>query len=139
MNFEIKIEYDVALAEMQALLDKKKLYPKKRAGAMPIIEMIAEAMSYGHVSINGDGGIVQTLLDPIKNTAGGVEFSELTYKARVAPDTIASKLSVVKNITEDKKIMVYTTAYTGKSEGEINKLESTDRNTCDAISLFFML
>ena len=136
--FEQIMEFDAAHKEVMALLAKKKLFPKRIEKLAGAIEAVAEAISFGFVVINEDGSITQKLVEPIMNQGGGVALAELSYKARIEPSVMNAKVSAAKPAGPDEKIMTYAVAYTGQVSAMINKLDQTDRNTCDAISLFFM-
>ena len=136
--FDEVMPFEVALEDVSAFLDKKKIYPKRRAFLNSMAEIVAEAVQYGQVVINDDGSITQKLLDPINDQKGNPVLTELKYKARVEPATINKLLQENKLPGNDGRTMVYTTAYTGEPAAMINKLEPTDRNTCDAITLFFV-
>jgi len=137
--FEQVIDPELALKEVEAFLDRKKIYPKRRATLQGAVDTIAEAIQYGQVTIAEDGAITQELLDPIVDDKGNAVLSKISYSARIAPSIMASKIAALKSQTMEDKLLCHTMAYSGQAAGIINKLESTDRNTCDAISLFFMV
>lgn len=136
--FEEVMPFDVAMKEVSTFMDKKKIYPRRRQALQGIMEIVAEAIQYGQVVINDDGSICQTLLEPVVDQNKTVVLAKLEYKARVEPSVINKMIQDNKVPGTDARNMIYTTAYSGEGAGMINKLESTDRNTCDAITLFFV-
>jgi len=131
MSFEIKVPIDKAEAEINSLLDKKKILPKQRARLEPAIEAVAEAISLGLVVIHDDGQITQTLLTPVG------ELTELKYSARVEPLTINKHISTLKIDNQTNRNLVYLKSYTGQLEATFNRLENADRNIADSIAFFF--
>lgn len=119
------------MKDVTRLLDLKKLFPKRREQLAQAIEVVVEAIQYGYVTINDAGEIEQKLVTPI----GGIEV--INYKARVDPLTINKSISALKNPTITSQVMVYKKAYTGLLEMQLQQLDQTDANTCEAISLFF--
>lgn len=130
MQLTESMPYASALAEIERLMDLKKIFPKQRERLKLAIEAVAEGMQYGYVSIAEDGQIVQKLSEPLPGT------SEITYKARVEPYTINTELqkagTSVNNI-----VLVYQKLYTGLPTATFQKLEPFDKNIADAITYFF--
>lgn len=129
--FEVKIPIDAAEAEVNKLLDKKKIFPKQRERLAPAIEAVAEGISYGFVTIHDDGKITQTLTTPIG------DITELHYSARVEPAVINKNIAGLKIDNQTNRNMVYLKSYTGQLEAIINKMEAADRNIADSIAFFF--
>lgn len=120
-----------AEAEIDALLESKDIMPKRREALQVAVDAVAEAMSYGLVTIATDGEIVQKLIKP----AGAV--TELKYKPHVDAATMQSKLSAVKVYNQPNINACYISAYTGQLKAIIDRLEPADRNIADSISFFF--
>jgi hypothetical protein len=131
MEFKIVYAQDKAEADVAALLDKKKIFPKQRERLHLAIEAVVEAMTYGFVTIDESGRITQKLVDPVG------ELTELHYAARVDPATINKAISSLRVDNQTNRNMVYLKSYTGQLEATINRLEATDRNTADSIAFFF--
>ncbi len=131
MEFTQKMSFEAATEEISKLLDQKKIFPKRREQIQVGIDAVAEAMQYGYVVIEADGRIVQTLVTPVG------EVTQVTYAARVSPDAISKQLGALKVYNQPNVSMVYMKAYTNLMEPTIHKMEPTDRNTAEAITLFF--
>lgn len=131
--FTEKIAPAMAEAEVDKLLDLKKILPKRREVLKETsIPYVIEAVSLGLVEIGTDGTITQTLVDPVN----GVD--KLQYAARIPAAKVQEALGRLKELTVQTKINTYLTLYTGQLPTVINNLEPTDRNTAEAIALFFM-
>lgn len=131
MDLNQVITEALALEQIEGLIAKKKMLPKKREALAPAIERIAEAMVYGLLSINADGSMEQHLATPVNN------LETIKYKARVEPEVINRELSKVKVDNQTNRNMVYLKAYSGLMEPQFNKLENTDREIADIIAFFF--
>ena len=137
--YEVKVDPEVALQEVNALLDKKKLLPKRREALQAPIDAVAEAVSLGFVEIAADGSITHNLIDPIVDVVTREPvLSKLTYKARLDPATVNKKLGELKALTQVTQTALISTLLTDQPIGIINKMEPQDRNICDCISLFFI-
>ena len=131
MKLEIKMPADQAEAEVNALLDKKNIFPKRREALQQAVDSVVEAMQYGFVTINEDGTITQNMITPVDSV------SVITYKARIAPEVMNRQIASLKIDNATTRNVAYIKAYTGLLENVINKLETTDRNTAESIALFF--
>lgn len=131
MNIKVVVPIDKAEEEVNTLLDKKKIFPKRREQLQIAIDTVAEAISYGYVTIDEEGAIQQKLVSPVG------ELTELKYQPRVAPDVVNKIIGGLKNDTQTNRNLAYIKLYTGELEATINKLEPTDRTTADSIAFFF--
>ncbi len=129
------ISEEQALKEIDALLDKKKILPKRRATIQEGIDTVVEAMMYGLVTIDEKGCIKQTLQFPLGDNNS---MTELVYADRIAPATIQKALSTIKVDSGTNRCLAYITTYTSNLQTTILNLESPDWNIAAAISLFFM-
>lgn len=138
MKFETKIPIEVAQQEVEDLLDKKNIKPKRRADLEGVIDVVVEAISLGLVAINEDGSIKQLLITPVGESG---TLTEINYKARVEPIAINNKLTALKGESAANPrmlSMVYMQAYTGLLAAQINNLEPSDRETANSIISFFL-
>lgn len=131
MAFETKYPYGKAIEDINALLDKKKVLPRRREALEQAIESVAEGVQLGYVAIKEDGTITQTLIEPIGN------LTELVYKPHVTAAVMNKELGSIKVYNQPNVNLAYITMYTDKSASEINRLEPADRNIADSISFFF--
>lgn len=129
---------DAAREEISAYVDKKKRLPSKRKTIEPMIESVAEAMSFGLVTIDGEGILKQTLMEPILNSNGGISLGTIEYKRPIEAEVRKEKDKLKMGANFSHELMCYTTASTGQPKMMIDKLESSDRDICDAISTFFL-
>jgi len=139
MSFEIKIDYEVALKDVNAYLDKKRMLPKRRETLTPAVEAVAEGISLGFIVIANDSTITHTLIDPIKDKVTGENALEtLTYKSRLEPSEVNKKISALKVQNQTTQTVAVASLLTEQPVGMLDKLEPQDRNICDCISLFFI-
>lgn len=122
------VEKDVALAEVERLMDKQRLLPSRREKLKEAQEIVAEAIQYGLVVINDDQTIAQKLQFP----AG--TLSELQYKERVSAEDLNKALKTAKTPTE--RIITKLKMYTGQVEAVLNKLENQDSDIASCLTLF---
>lgn len=120
-----------ALEEIHALLDKKKVLPRRREAIEPAIQAVVEAMVYGYVGISEDGKITQKLIEAVDNV------SELVYKPHVTAAIMNKELGMLKNYTQVNISLAYISMYTDRPTSQINRLEPSDRNIADSIAFFF--
>ena len=131
MAFETKVPYGQAEDEVNSFLDKKNLLPKRRQAIQEAADNVAEAISYGLVTINADGTITQKLITPIGAT------HELQYAARVEPAEMQRAISRLPSETATTIHKAYLKAHTGLTDNTINKLEGQDSDIASWITLFF--
>jgi hypothetical protein len=131
MEFVKKYPYDKAIEEINSLLDKKKVLPRRREALEQAIESVAEAIMFGYVSIKEDGTITQTLIESVGT------LTELVYKPHVTAAVMNKELGTIKLYNQPNVNLAYIAMYTERSASEINKLEPADRNIADSISFFF--
>lgn len=131
------IEIEVAKAEISAFCDKKKRLPSKRSNLDPMVDSVAEAMSYGFVTIDGDV-ITQKLMEPVLNSNGGIALSQLVFNRPKEGDVRKEKDKLKMGANFSHELLCYTTVATGEPAVMINKLDSQDRDICDAISALFL-
>lgn len=129
--FEVKIEESIAIAEVNAFMDKKVILPKRRQQLEAVVEAVVEGIMLGYIAINEDTSIEQTLIKP----AG--ELTTIKYAARVAPEVMSKRIADLKTDNQTNRTLEYQKAYTGLLGAQIQKLEPADRNLADCIALFF--
>lgn len=127
---------ELATAEVDKWLDRKKLLPSRRNNARTTIENLAEAVQFGILAIKDDGTIIHTLQDPVTDTNGTPVLTELTYKARISTDEVLKAYGRLKNNTPDAQLIALIELLTGSSF--ITKLEVGDLSIAKSIGVFFM-
>jgi hypothetical protein len=135
--FNEVVKAEVAAQEVGRWLDHKSILPKQREMNQDSIDTLAEAVRYGLLSIDADSfEMEQKLLIPVEDKDGNVAIDKLNYKARVRTEEINKRM---KGQSMDLGLIsVYGAALTGKSIGEINKLDTSDGKILRAIVVFFM-
>jgi hypothetical protein len=126
-----------ATNEVNALLDSKKIRPKRREAIQSQVDTLIEAVTYGFLAISHEK-IVMTLETPI--TSGATPITEIEMKYRVAPEVLRSGLSRLKSGDMFAQLMNVGLAYVTTPnivEAVINKLEQSDRAVFDSLSLVF--
>lgn len=137
--FEVKIAQEVAQDEVEKLLDLKRIMPLKRKDLAKPIEILVQAISLGYAVVDEKGMITQTLVDPVLDTSSNPVLEKLEYKARLDPTTVNKRISELKAGSNQSVLLTcYASIATGQPSGIINKLDSTDRDTCDAICALFL-
>jgi len=132
MDFKIVISQEQAEKEVADLLDKKGIFPKRREQLTNAIDAVVEGIVYGFVAIADDGTITQTLSAPFDSV------TEIKYASRISPETVNKAVANGKQDSAQAKMNTYIGLYTGLLSAQILKLEPSDKNIADSISLFFM-
>jgi len=138
-DLKVVIDEVVALKEVQDYVAGKKILPSRRKALNGVIDLMAEAISYGLVVIGTDGSITQTLWEPIKTVDKKIALETLVYPPRVAPEVLIQQFKDAKATTHSEKILAAVVAHTGEPKGMLDKLESTDRDIMEAIGFFYLL
>lgn len=128
--FEVKIPEQAAREEVEKLLDKKTVMPRRRKQLHESIESVVEAVSLGFVAIGEDGTVTQTLIKPV---AG---LTKLVFKPHVPASAVQKELATLRNITNVTVNNVYLNLYTDTLQAQTDQLEPADRNTADSICFF---
>lgn len=131
MEFKQVVSLEQAQAEVERMLDIKRVKPLRRAALEPAMKIVVEAIQYGEVIFNEDGSIIQNLSMPIPNV------SKLEYKAHVAASVINAKLKALGNYSPAQKLAVNIQCYTGLAAQVVDMLEPADRDVADCLALFF--
>jgi hypothetical protein len=135
--FSEKVKPDVALADITRLLDSRNLLPSMRKSKESVIPIVQEAIQYGLVTIDDNCQVAQSLIEPVKDDKGNVVLDTLVYVSRIDPAKVNKRINELKVRNETTRLLCYTIEHTGETEGILNKMESQDRNICDAITIFF--
>lgn len=131
MDFKVVVPVEQAEQDLQAWMDKKMIFPKRREALTPAIDTLIEQISYGNVAIEDDGSLTQKLIMPVGST------SELKYAPRISPLIVNKELQGLKNDNQANRNVTYIKLYTGQVANTINSLEPVDRTTADCIAFFF--
>lgn len=132
------IAEDVAMELTNEWIDTHDHSPKVKISLNQMAERIAEAVQYGYVVFNPDGGVFQNLRNPLKDKLSGNDsIVSFNYKPRPTAEEANKALEKLDVSTTDKKIFAYALMLTGTPKEIINKLEGFDRRILESICLVF--
>lgn len=134
------VAYDVAVTEVENWLKSRNLPERKIASdeVRPLIEKIADAISFGDVVIQEDGSVLQKLVEPITSKDGDVVLKELVFKPRLKYGDVRKSMQGMKTTDADGRMMAYLAASTGQPSAYFDKLEVSDFGVSTAIISFFL-
>jgi hypothetical protein len=132
MDLKILVSKEQATIEVDNYISSRIIKPLKLAKLSEAREILIEAVMYGWLVINDDNTITQNLIVPIG------DFNTFTYKFRVPADTIEAEKQRLKASTGSDIILINWCAYTGDVPNVYRKLEPADRETAEALTLFFL-
>jgi hypothetical protein len=134
--FEEKVSPELAAEEINKWLDAKRISPRKRSqdGYAQAIDTLMDAIIYGTVSIKEDRTIVHELHVPLEGF-----FDVLEYKARITVLDVQKKTDPNAKSTDGQaRVTATISALTGKSNGEVKKLDTEDNSIAQAVAIFFL-
>lgn len=127
------VSKEVAIKDVNAWLDYKKVSQKKRESNSDQIEVLIQAIEEGNLSIDLETfEINHELLFPIGET---VLF---TYKPRINVGLIHRRLSGIKSGDSDGRFLAYVCTLTGLNSGIVSAVDTEDYGICFAIACFFL-
>lgn len=129
-----KINKEIATAEINQWLDKKKVLESKREFYKDHIEILIEALCEGLLTVGEDGTITQILSFPLEEA----QITELKFKPRLNRKMVTPHLNGVKASDGDGRILAYMSALTGQSKNILNTLDFEDSRISDSIVVFFV-
>jgi len=126
---------EVAMAEVTAWLDKKKVYPSTRETQKDSIDLLVEAIMAGDLTYDEDKNeFVHKLLFP--DAVGGV--TEFRYKARLNDRMLIPHLQGVKSNDADGRLLAHTAALTSQPKELLKGIDSADKKIMMSIAVFFL-
>lgn len=129
------VSKEQATTEVNGWLDYKKVSVAKRESSKEQISAIVDAVCEGHLVINEDKTITQTLKFP---TEGAAPVSKIVYKPRVKVGAINQHLQGVKATDIDARMLAYVAALTDVTKGILGTLDTEDYGIAQSIAIFFM-
>jgi hypothetical protein len=134
------VSVEVATATVNEWLDFKKIPDARKAALSGMIEVLVNAVSEGHLSLDEETKTWNhALIFPIENNDGVVTVRELKYKARINEFDKSNPKRVVKGTDFDSQMLVAKLALTKADVNVLKSLdESTDKQISDAIAIFFV-
>lgn len=125
---------EAAEKEINSWLDYKKVKASKRESFKPQIDQIIESMQAGDIMLNSTTfELTQKLMFPIE----GLDISELTYKPRLTVADLRKGSATIKSMDFEGKMVSNIATATGKGASMIEKLDTGDFETANAIAIFF--
>jgi hypothetical protein len=132
MDFKILVSKEQATSEVDNYIASRVIKPSRREKLSDAKDVFIEAIMYGWLVINDDKTITQNLIHPVG------DFNTFTYKFRVQADVIEAEKQRLKASTGSDIILINWCAYTGDVPNVYRKLEPADRETAEALTLFFV-
>lgn len=130
-----KVSLEKALSETNEWLDSKKIFDSTRDSYKDSIELIAEAISKGYLTLNEKGEFTHTLAFPLGDDDSVKVFA---YKARLNDRMLQQPMQGVKGGDADGRMMAYCSALTGQPKAILSSLDSLDKKIMQAIVIFFI-
>lgn len=130
-----KVDREVATTDVQAWLDRKKIFPEMKDRFKDQIENLVDAVCNAVLIFNDDGTITHKLLFPLGE---GENISQLTYMLRVTDKLMQPNLRGVKADDLDGRLNALIATLTKENKGIISALESSDKRIASSIAIFFM-
>ncbi len=132
------VSKDIAQGEIEKWLEYKKVSDIERQSNKENIDSIIDSISQGHIVLNEDYTLVQTLKFPIEDKEGKTAFSILEYKPRINVSLCHLHLQGVKSTDADGRLLAYVCALTSKPKELIKKLDTSDYKISQSIAIFFL-
>ena len=130
------VDIDTATKEVEALLDAKRIRPKRRADLQSVLDVLIEGVQYGFLTIDTATGLVMKMDTPV--TAGNDTIESIAWPLRMDAATVQTRLA---SATPDKdgtnKVLALIHAYTGLAPAIIRKFEAGDNSLIQAIACVF--
>lgn len=131
-----KVPKEVALKEIAAWLDFKKIPERDRKSKEAYIDALADYISDGSLSLDSEKfEFTQYLKFP---TEGDAPVKTLSYKARLNAESIRAHLLNVPANDQYGSMFAYVACLTGTTKALVGKLDGVDLNVASAIVIFFM-
>jgi hypothetical protein len=132
-----KVQFDLAKAEVEGWLDKKRIPSKKRESLSGMNENLIDAVVEGDLSIDEETGVMtHTLVVPIGENEG---CKELKYKLRITAKDVEPHKRLIKGSDFGDELTRIILALTGAPINIIRQLDmGTDRSIAEAIAVFFV-
>lgn len=130
-----KVNRETAEADVNAWLDKKKIFESEREQRKEFIEILVESVMNGVLVIGDDGVMKHALLFPFGDEE---KISSLTYKLRLNDKMLKPYLKGVTQGDGDERMLAYIAALTEQPRGLIANLDTADKKTAMAIAIFFL-
>jgi len=136
------IEKEVAIVELGNLVNKYVKKHVRTPATNDDLEKgypdVLDAIMDGFLSFDKDGLPVYKLSSPIKNDSGDVTLSELTFKTRIKPLTLADLAKGLNPQTEVFTLQLRMTAYIiGEPLSMLDKFSAYDYDVISQVGSIF--
>ncbi len=130
-----KITKEIALGEVSAWLDYKKIGDQKRETQKDQINSLVDAVVDGSLSFKDDKSIVLELKFPIGKD---LFLKQMVFKPRLNMRTITAQLQGVKATDFDGRLLAYVAALSDQTKTILGDLDTEDFGLCQSVALFFI-
>lgn len=130
-----KINRETAEAEVNAWLDKKKVFDSTKETQKDFIDILVEAVVQGVLVVETDGKLKHILLFPFGEDT---KITSLSYHLRLNDKMLKPCLNGVKAGDGDERMLAYIAALTEEPRGLLANLDSADKKIATAIAIFFL-
>ena len=117
------ITIELAKEQVSEFVDRKKRLPSKRESLQQMVDIVAEAVQYGFVVIDGSS-IKQTFMEPVLNTDGRPSLTGLTFNRPLASAVQVEKAKLKMGANFAQELLCITIAATGESKAMIDKIDT---------------
>lgn len=130
------VSREIAEAEVNAWLEKKKVFSSTKESSKDSIEVLVDAMCNGVLSLDQQTwNFTHKLLFPFGDQ---VKVEELKYKPRLNDKMLKPYLNGVKASDAEGRLLAYIAALTGQSRAILEELDTADKKIAMAIAIFFL-
>ena len=127
-----KVNLETATKDVERWLDYKKVKPRRREQFQAFIDTLVDAVQVGQLVLEDDMTFKMNLDFPVAET------SELKFKPRISDTQLSNYKRNIKGADAwDTQQLVLLCGLTDQSTAIIKGMDTSDRNTADAIIIFF--
>jgi len=133
-----KVSIEVATADLNRWLDKKKVSDAIREKQQVVIDELADAIACGLLTVSENCELEYKLSEPVTDSDGNISVGSLKFKNRLRVDEVMSRLKGLDPKDVDGRMMAYVGALTGVATGLLKKMDTDDYKIPQSIAVFFM-
>lgn len=132
-----KITKEIAQAEVESWLDKKKILPSTKELYSDYVDTMIDAVCEGILVLDPTTFVWKHKL--MFNDLGGEEtFLELSYRVRMNDKLMQPHMKGVKQGDADGRLNALVAALTDQPKGIIASLDTQDKKIAMSIAIFFL-
>ena len=130
------VSREVAEAEVQAWLDKKKVFKTTSENNKDSVEILVDGVCQGVLSLDQTTWkFKHKLLFPFGDQ---IKVEELNYHSRLNDKMLKPYLNGVKPSDAEGRLLAYIAALTGQARAVLEELDTADKKIAMAIAIFFL-